>query len=119
VNYQALVRRMHGGTNRLKQAQARRNVEHLAVAVLVDRNSVDVFHDDVGAAIGECAAVDQVRDIRMIQLGEDLALDLEPGLHAAREHAATHDLDGHPLLELFVGALGEIDFAHAADPQAA
>ena len=60
-----------------------------------------------------------MRDIRVVELGEDLPLDLEARLHGAAEGAALHHFDGDLLLELGIRALGEEDLAHAADTQRA
>ena len=55
----------------------------------------------------------------MIELSQDLAFDLEPGLHGVGERPAEHHLDGYPLFELGIRALGEKDLAHTADTQGA
>ena len=73
----------------------------------------------IGGSVGQGAAIEKMRDVRMIELGEDLPLDLEARLHSAAEGAAVHHLDGDLLLEFGVGALGEEDFAHAARTQGA
>ena len=57
-----------------------------------------------------------MRDIRVVELRQDLALDLEPRRNAAPDGAAVHDFDRDLLLELGIGAFREVDFAHAAGP---
>src|SRR5271168_330346 len=58
-------------------------------------------------------------DVRMIELGQYLALQLEPRVHTGRQGSAMHHLDGDALFELGVGSLGEIDFPHTAGTQGA
>src|SRR5271157_5238605 len=58
-------------------------------------------------------------DVRMIELGQYLALQLEPRVHSARHGSAVHHLDGDLLFELGIGSLGEIYLAHAAGTQGA
>ena len=112
-----LMRVMHRGAHHLEQLQARGHLQMVGVAVDVDGDAVDVFHDDVGRAVGQRAAVQQVRDVRMIELRENLAFDLEAGLNATPQRAAMHHFDGHFLLEVGGRSLREVHVAHAADTQ--
>ena len=82
-------------------------------------DAVDVFHDDVRAPVRQGAAVHEMRDVRVIELRKDLALDLDPGMDSAGERAAEHHLDGDLLIELRIRSLGEVHLAHAADTQGA
>ena len=50
----------------------------------------------------------------MVERGEDLTLGAEARQHTIRVHATPDQLDRDALLILLVGALGEIDGAHAA-----
>ena len=74
MNDQILVRVVDRRTNRLEQAQARVDPELMQVAVHVERNAVDVFHDEVGHTVMGCAAVEQLRNRRVVEIGEDLPL---------------------------------------------
>jgi hypothetical protein len=58
-----------------------------------------------------------MRDIRMIELSEYLALQLQSRMHPDRERSAVNDFDGDLLLELGVGPLGQVNFSHAAGTQ--
>ena len=89
------------------------------IAIDVDRLAVDVLHDDVRRAVRGRAAVEQPRDVRMVERREDLALELQPALDVARQQPAPHQLDRDLLLELLVGALREEHLAHAAAAEAA
>ena len=60
------------------------------------------------------AAIEQTRDVRMLERREDPAL-VPKSLQGERAASAgADDLDGDLLLECLVGAGGEIDDAHAA-----
>src|SRR6185503_20865828 len=56
----------------------------------------------------------QTRDVRMIQRGEHLALELEALERVRIEQLAAHELDRDLLLDRAVDALGAVDQAHAA-----
>ncbi len=89
----------------------------LVVAIAIDRLAVDVFQDEIRLTAGRDAGIDQPRDIRMVQPGEQAALALESLLAARRAGAHQREiqqLDRGTPLEAAVGALGEPDRAHAA-----
>ena len=110
---QPLMRELHRAADFLEQAQARIERQRALVAVRVDRLALDVFHDEIRLAARRRAAVEQARDVRMLQRREDLPLAREVREHLGVGHAADQ-LDRGALLEMSVGALGEIDRAHAA-----
>jgi len=116
---QVLMGVMHRAADHGEEREARLDGEAVGIAVLVDGHPVDVLHDEIGGSVGQGAAVEQVRDVGVIELREDLPLRFEPRLDRAAEGAARYDLDGDLLLELGVGALGEIHLAHAAGAQGA
>ncbi len=74
----------------------------------------DVLHDEIRQAVLGRVAVQQARDVRVIEAREDLPLVAEAAQHGLRIHAALDELDRDLLLVLPVGAPGEIDRAHAA-----
>ena len=80
---------------------------------------VDVLDREVGLAFGGDAAVEQAGDVRVVEPGQDLPLGEEAPVDLVRVHPALDELEGDPLLELAVGALGEIDHAHPAPCQLA
>src|SRR5260221_12257571 len=55
-----------------------------------------------------------MNDIRMIEIGEQLALAGEAGEHIVAMQAELEDLDGGPLFKLAVGALAKVDGRHSA-----
>ena len=60
------------------------------------------------------AAIQEARDVRVLQVREDLALGEEALLEKARAEAMAHHLEGHLFLVGGVVAFGEKDNAHAA-----
>jgi len=77
---------------------------------------LDVFHHQVRPAVRRAAAVDEARDVRMIQGRQDLALAAEACEQFVGVEAQLNKLDGGLLLEVLVVAHGQIDRAHAAAP---
>jgi hypothetical protein len=81
-------------------------------AVRDEGRAFDVFEHRVGPAVRRHAAVEDPRDPRVLETGEDLALGVET-LELPRRLAAQH-LDRHQLLEGAVDAGGGVDLARAA-----
>ena len=114
-----LMRVMHCGTNRLKKLEPGYDVQAVRVAVGIDGDAVDILHDDVGGPVREGATVHEMRDVRVIELRQDLPLDFDPRMDSAGERAAEDHFDGDLLLELRIGTFGKVNLAHAADTQGA
>ena len=53
----------------------------------------------------------------MLQARQYLAFGFEPLEHGVRIHAPFDQLDRHPLIELPIGAVREVNHAHAAAPE--
>ena len=117
MNDEILVRVMHCGTNRLKQLETSRDIQTIRVAIGVNGDAIDVLHDYVGGSVRQGAAVQEMRDVGMIQLRKDLTLDFQTRLNSSRQRAAVNHLDGHLLFELGVGSLGKVNLPHPADTQ--
>ena len=81
-------------------------------APLVERESVDPVHHEIGPAVFGDAAVEQPRDAGMIEPRQGLAFEREQSGQVVALGADQLDRDAH--LEGAVGALGAIDLAHAA-----
>jgi hypothetical protein len=77
MNYQVLVGIVNCRANRLKEFQPRVDIETMQITKYVDGLAVDVFHDEVSAAVGQCAAIEKMRNIGVIELRQDLAFQLE------------------------------------------
>ena len=109
VDDQVLVGEVDGRADLPEELQALAHRQLPVVAVLVDRPPLDVLHDEVGAAVLGGAAVEQLGDVRMVEVGEDLALGAEAADDLVGVHAAPDELDRDPLLELLVGPLRQVD----------
>lgn len=112
MNDEMLMRVLHGGADLPKKLQAFAHVELLLLAILIQRQPFDVFHHEVRSPVFGCAAVEQTRDVRMVQIGQNLPFVLEAALQFFA--AGAHQLDGDLLLELIVSAFGQPDRAHSA-----
>ncbi len=91
--------------------------EPAIVAVRGQRLTVDVLHDQIGQAIGGRAAVEQSRDIRVLEIGENLTLGPEPPHDRERVHAALDDFERDGVRKLAVGSRRQVHGPHAAAPE--
>ena len=114
VDDEVLVRRIDCAADVDEQAQARRDVEPVAIAVRRDRQTVDVLHHEIRELSFGRTAVEQLRDVRMTQRGEDLPLGEEAPVELLGVGAVAQELDRDLAAELAVDALGEVHHAHAA-----
>ena len=101
----------------LEEPQSRLDGEPVAVAVVRDGLALHEVHRQPGAPVRGDAAVEQPRDGRVVEPGQDLALGDEPR-RALRRQARAHQFDGGRLLVRSVGSLGAPDFAHAPSADA-
>ena len=115
VHHQIAVRVLDGRADLQEQREpgAKRRVR--AAAVLRDRLAVHVLHGEVrqAAVLGD-TTVEQARNPGVLEAGQDLTLSNQPFALELAMRAVAMQLDRHLLLELAVGALGEIDGPHAA-----
>ena len=98
-----------------EKPQPARDVGTLAVAVGHQALTLDEFHDQVGSLV-ERSGIEQPRDVRMLQPGQDGALAREAPQQLGRAHRS-HDgqhLHRHALLVEAVGADRRVDGAHAS-----
>ena len=84
------------------------------VAVGGDRLAFDVLHHEVRQAVVGRAAVDQARDVRMIELRQDLPFGAEAPQNVIRIEAAPDEFERDLLAVFVVGPGGEIDRAKSA-----
>ncbi len=75
---------------------------------------VDVLHGEVRPPVGGDAAVEEARDVGVLQPRENLPLAEEAAENLAAEWPAANELERDVLLELAVGAIGQEHPAHAA-----
>src|SRR5262249_58860470 len=97
-----------------EQSEPRGDIERGVTAIFVDRPAFDMLHDEERAAVRRGPAVDQPRDERVLETGEDLTLVAEAAEHFVGVHTAAHDFDRDEFPVLIVIALGEIYRSHAA-----
>ena len=99
--------------NRVEQAQALRQPRRVACGVVEQGQTIDMLECKPGLALLGLAAIEQVRDVGMIEAGEDLSF-LTQAAQAVGGRKAAQDLDRDALLEAAIDALGEKNRAHAA-----
>jgi hypothetical protein len=110
---EALVGVLHRCGNAVEKREPRAQREPVARDVLEQRHAVDVLHHDVRLAVVGLAAVEQMRDVGMVELRQDLALLAQAALPVLGRKAADQ-LDRDALLEAAVGAFGKQHRTHAA-----
>ena len=77
MNNQILMGIVSCRANRLKESQARIDIETMQIAKYVDGLAIDVFHDQVSAAVGQGTAIEKMCNIGVIELRQNLALQFE------------------------------------------
>ena len=112
VHHQVAVRVVHGHADFAEQLQAAVEVEPALARPGHDVAAVHVLHRHEGAAVGRQAAIHQTGDAGMFQPGQDATLVAEvrhvPGRFRADQ------LERHVLFKIGVGAVRQVDLAHAA-----
>src|SRR5580700_6377286 len=78
------------------------------------RRALDIFHYQIGLAEGGGSAIEEARDAGMFELREDLTLSAETLIQIRITPGAGDQFNGDALVIFAVGAVGEIDDAHAA-----
>src|SRR6185437_6180344 len=111
---QAAMGVRHGFADLAEEFAAGGDADFLAFAIRRDGGAFDVLHDEVGAAVGNSAAIEEFGDVGVVEGGENLTLLAEAADDGVGIHAAFDELDGDALLEGIVIADGEVDGAHAA-----
>src|SRR5688572_27560550 len=94
----AAMRVGDGGAGLAKELKPVGYRQRVLVAILVDRQALDVLHDEIRQAVLSGVAIEQACDVRMIETGEDLPLVAETAQHGFRIHAALDELDRGLLL---------------------
>ena len=111
---QVLVRVLHGVADLAEETQALLDRELLLLAPVGDRHALDVLQDEVRHALLGRAAVEQPRDVGVLEVREDLPLVPEARDRGAALQLELERLDRDLLVELVVVADGQVDRAHAA-----
>ena len=93
--------------------------EAAPLAEAMDGNAIHILHDQIQVAFSGDAAIQQAGNIRMLQAGQNLAFLAESLAEKFVARGKIDQFDGDLLLELSVGAMRQIDGAHAAASQQA
>ena len=117
VHDEAPVRVVDRGADAEKELDPPRHRETVRVAVFPDRRPFDVLHREERKAVGRHAAVEESRDPRMLETGEDLALGEKEADGLVPGESEARDLERDTLLELPVAAHAQEDGAHSADSE--
>ena len=80
----------------------------------IDRLTLDELHRHEGPPVGRETAIDQARDARVLEAGEQTPLPVEE--IGARGCLGAEQLERDALFEARVAAVGGVDFAHATSP---
>ena len=113
VHHEVAMRVLHRAAHLQEQFQPLAHEKSAIVAVGVDGLPVDVFHDEIGRAVVEVAAVDETRDRGVTERRENVPLAVQPTAQPRMQGRMMQHLDRHGLLVLPVVALAAIYRAHA------
>src|ERR1035438_8509107 len=111
------MRVLYRGAGFQKEADAIGNRQKPLVTVLVESLPVHILHHQVRIARAAEAAVQQSRDIRMIEAGQDLAFGAKALGEEPRTQVGTDHFDRDLLLKFAVRAVRQVDRSHAALPE--
>src|SRR5690606_5722696 len=113
MDYEARVCVRDGVEHREEKADPLLDVESMLVAVLVDRQAVDVFEHEVRLVVRAYAGIEQPRDIRVRKLCEVPAFQGE-ALRSRAPGGTGEELHCNLALEPAVASLRAPHRAHAA-----
>jgi hypothetical protein len=119
VHDEVLMRILHGGAHFAEQYDSLPNPKTAAPAIFVDRQAFDVLHDKIWLSIGSRTAIEQTRDIGMLETREDLPFLSEPIDNQIGFHALTDELDRHLFSKFRVGTHRQVNRSHTAGTELA
>ena len=108
------MRHRHGVGDRDQQLEAGAQRRAARPAPLSEGLALDALESKVRSPVGGDAAVEEARDVGVLEAGENLPFAQEAPEDLLGVHAAFEELQRHELVELTVRALGLPDFTHAA-----
>ncbi len=114
---QVLMRVTHRSTHLQEKLHTLAHRQASSIAIAIDGLAGDEFHHHVGHAADSRAAIQQARDVAMVEAGEDLPLGSEALLGQAGTHVGAHELDGDFGAILIVIAHRVEYITHAAGAQ--
>ena len=103
VDDQGAMGVLDGVAHDAKEGEARLEGQLLAPTPIGDGDAVHELHHEVRRAVGGQPAIEQARDVGMLERGQHLALGAEASDDAAVAGAAPHELDRDLELVLAVG----------------
>ena len=107
------MRILHRRTYLPKQLEPAGHCQLVAFTIEIDSFALDQFHDQVRHAVGGGTAIQQTRDVGMVERRQNLPFIAESLVHRSAIDAAANQFDRHFLGVLSVGANRAIDLAHA------
>ena len=99
MNHEVAVRVPDCGADPPEQFKERAQRRLALSDVLVDRNALNVLHDQERGSVRRGSAVEQARDVGMFQVRQDLALGAETMQDVLIARGPLHDLDRNFLRE--------------------
>ncbi len=90
----------------------------MAGAVTIDGCAIHELHDQVRRPVGSCSGVQHPGDVGMLHARQDLPFLTEAADDLVVEKDARDHFDGYLPPYIVVIALGQVDGAHAAGPNA-
>ena len=112
VDHKIPMSELNGVAHLQKQLQPLSHVQSSTVAVTVQRLAVHIVHDQVGKAFIRGAPVEQLDDVRMVQVGQDLPLSLKPLQQLSRVSSGGQHFHGYLPLKCLIDTFRQVDDAH-------
>src|SRR6266853_1631395 len=112
MDNQALVGVSNSRTHLAEKLEALFRFQLAVIAIVIQSLALDVFHDKKWNSIRSKAAAVKLRDVWVIQTGEEMLFAFEVAQHVFRVQAAANELDRDSAIQLPI--LREINFAHSA-----
>src|SRR6185312_17304990 len=93
------MRVLHRTQHLLEESQPRRYVEPPFIAIVGERHAVDVLEREIRLPRRRETCVVEARDVRVRELGENIALAREAFQQVARVEAGVRQLESHGALD--------------------
>ena len=110
-----LMKVLDGCAGLLKEGESLASVQGMLIAELVDRGPIDIIHDEVKEPLRRGAAIDDARDVDVVELAENAAFLLEALNQPVGTQLGTNDFDGADSLVQEQGAGADGAFFVSAD----
>ena len=114
MDHHVLVGVMNRGADLAEELQALRSGQVVLAAVVVRRDALNVLHDEVGRAVGACAAVEQPGDVGVLQVCQDLALGAKVSEQVSRAKSRIYNFDRRAFFEFLIDTHCPVDRSHAS-----